>query len=266
VLAFDFSADVERTTNGFNLTYADHMALHNGSELRLDNGGGDKIRVRLLADFPDYLPAPRNDEPNNVRASDPFGLVIAANQLYIADYDSNSVRVVDLENGEASTLMNFGSLPGGLKAVPDNIRFFGDQLLVTLLTGPPFPVDAAQVRIVDPTTGSHEPFITGLTTAIDVLPIRGRGRTSEFLTLEFSVDIWAGKPGRLRSYSSPDAVPVIVANCLNAPTSMARDERTGALFITEIFTGRIVKVAASQVTGANSVFGFDPQPIAAGAQ
>ena len=198
-----------------------------------------------MADFPDYTPEPRTDEPNNVRPSDPFGLVIAANQLYISDYDSNSIRVVDLQSGEATTLTIFAPLSSGrfgAEAGPASIRFFGDQLLVSLLTSNPFPTGGAQVRIVDPATGSDEPFITGLTTAIDVLPIRGRGRASEFLTLELSADMHAGTPGRLRRYSSPNAAPVVIANCLNSPTSMARDERTGALYITEIFTGRIVKV------------------------
>lgn len=264
VLAIDFTPHVEQGTEGFTLTLADQQSLKLGEELILTNGGGDKIKVRLMADFPDYTSEPRADEPNNVRPSDPFGLVIAANQLYISDYDSNSIRIVDLQSGEATTLTSFAPLSTGrfgAEAAPSSIRFFGDQLLVPLSSGHPFPTGEAQVRIVDPATGSDEPFITGLTTAIDVLPIRGRGRASEFLTLELSADMQAGKPGRLRRYASPDAAPTIVADCLNLPTSMARDERTGDLFVTEIFTGRIVKVAASQVSVADSSFGFEPQPI-----
>ncbi|HEX6189645.1 MAG TPA: ScyD/ScyE family protein [Pyrinomonadaceae bacterium] len=270
VLAIDFTPHVEQTTEGFNLTWADQFALHNGSEVSLDNGGGDKIKVRLLADFPDYVPEPRKDEPNNVRPSDPFGLVISANQLYIVDSDTNAVRIVEIQTGETTTLTNFAPVSAGhfsAEAIPVGIRFFGDQLLVTLLTNYPFPADAAQVRIVDPATGSDEPFITGLTTAVDVLPIRGRGRTTEFLTLELSADMQAGSPGRLRRFSSPDAMPVVVAPCLNSPTSMARDERTGALYITEIFTGQIVKVDPSVIPeGGTNSFGFEPQPIAAEAR
>ena len=82
--------------------------------------------------------------------------------------------------------------------------------------------------------------------------------------LELCFDMQAGKPGRLRRYTSPDDAPVVVADCLNSPTSMARDERTGELFITEIFTGRIVKVSAPAIAnGVDSVFGFEPQPISA---
>ena len=295
VLAIDFTPHVEQTTAGFTLTYADHLALRSGSKVNLDNGGGDHIRVRLVADFPDYTSEPRTGEPNNVRPSDPFGLVISANQLYIVDSDSNALRVVDLQTNEAATLTTFAPLspggavegvvgsviPGGsvlsnslaapspasVEAIPASIRFYGDQLLVTTLTGSPFPTAAAQVRIVDPATGSDAPFITGLSTAIDVLPLRGRGRTSEFLTLELSADAQSGAPGRLRRYTSTGAAPIVVADCLNSPTSMARDERTGELFITEIFTGRIVKVSASALAnGVDSVFGFEPQPISSTAR
>lgn len=267
VLAVDFSSQVERTTSGFMLTVADHLALQSGSEVNLDHGGGDKIKIRLVADFPDYVAEPLTAELNNVRASDPSGLVIAATDLYVVDSNNNLVRQIDIQTGEATKLTEFAPVSPGrseVNAVPVSIRFFGDQLLVSLLTSDPFPISAAQVRIVDPATGSDEPFITGLTTAFDVLPIRGSGRASEFLTLELSADMQAGRPGRLRRYASPDAAPVVVADCLNLPTSMARDERTGDLYITEIFTGRIVKVATSRVLGAgNNLFGFEPQPISA---
>ena len=247
VLAIDFTPRVEQTTTGFTFTYADHEALRSGAELSLSDGGGDQIKLRLVADFPDYTPEPRAGEKQNVRPSDPFGLVIAANHLYIVDSDSSAIRVVDIQSGDASTLTAFAPLASGaseVEAIPASIRFFGDQLLVSLLTGPPFPTAAAQVRIVDPATGSSAPFITGLTAATDVLPVRGRGRTSEFLTLELSADMQAGEPGRLRRYASAEAAPVVVADCLNMPTSMARDERTGDVFITELFTGQIIRVAA----------------------
>jgi hypothetical protein len=182
VLAVDLTQHVERDTAGFTLTYAHHLALQSGSELSLDHGGGDKIKLGLVADFPDYALEPRPDEPNNVRPSDPFGLVIAANQLYIVDSDSNAVRIVEMQTGETTTLTNFAPVSSGrseAEAIPASIRFFGDQLLVTFLTGYPFPTGAAQVRIVDPATGSDSPFITSLTTAMDVLPIRGRGHAAD---------------------------------------------------------------------------------------
>ena len=131
-----------------------------------------------------------------------------------------------------------------VEAVPDSIHLFEDQLLVTLLSGFPFPLGGAQVRTVDPDTGANTPFITGLTSAIDVLPVRVSRCSTAFLTLEFSADqLVPGLPGRLRYFTSPAAAPSVVADCLVTPTSMARDARTGKIYITEISTGRVIKVS-----------------------
>jgi hypothetical protein len=127
--------------------------------------------------------------------------------------------------------------------VPDSIHLFGGQFLVTLLSGFPFPPSVAQVRIVDPRTGDNQPFNTGLTSAIDVLPVKTSGGGDEFLTLEFSTDQVAQAPGRLQLFTSPDGSPVVVANCLITPTSMVLDPKTGSLFVTQIFTGRVIEVA-----------------------
>ena len=130
--------------------------------------------------------------------------------------------------------------------MPDSIHLFGGQFLVTLLSGFPFPPDVAQVRIVDPHTGGDEPFITGLTSAIDVLPVKTGGGGDEFLTLEFSTNQLAQAPGRLQLFPSPSGPPAVIADCLITPTSMALD-RKGSLFVTEIFTGRIIEVIVAGV-------------------
>src|SRR6185369_11668639 len=113
-------------------------------------------------------------------------------------------------------------------------------LLVTLLSGFPFPIGNAQVRAVNIASGTNSAFITGLTSAIDVLPANGGG----FLTLEFSTDMLnPAAAGRLSFYSSNSASPEVVANCLISPTSIAQDKKTDDLYVTEIFTGRVVKIA-----------------------
>src|SRR5213080_3488768 len=83
-------------------------------------------------------------------------------------------------------LFPFG--PPAIDPVPDSIHRFGGQFLVTLLSGFPFPPGVAQVRMVDAHTGNDKPFITGLTSAIDVLPVKTPGGGDDFLTLEFSTD------------------------------------------------------------------------------
>ena len=245
VLSIHFSANSEKNTNGFTLSLTDQINLNNGATVDLINGGGDKMSIELLVNFPDYVPEPRPGLPNGVRQSNPFGLALHGNQLYVPDASANIVRAVEIESGAFSTLTTFAPVannrgfgPPVVEAVPDSVRLVGKQLLVTLLTGFPFPIGNAQVRTVDIATGTNAPFITGLSSAIDVLPAGDGG----YLTLEFSTNMLAPNPGRLSYYASPTATPVAVANCLISPTSMAQAPKAGDLFVTEIFTGRVMKI------------------------
>jgi hypothetical protein len=256
VLEVHFSANAENISSGFTLTKADQSALKSGAKLVLDNGAGDKLTIKLLADFPDVMPAPRPDLPDNTVSSNPFGVVVTGNLLYVVDASFNLIWTVQLNTGATAVLTRFASLPNPLfpfgppavEPVPDSIHLFGGQFLVTLLSGFPFPPDVAQVRTVDPHTGGDEPFITGLTSAIDVLPVKTRGGEDEFLTLEFSTDQLAQAPGKLQLFTSPAGPPAVIADCLITPTSMALDPKTGSLFVTEIFTGRVIEVAVAGVS------------------
>lgn len=249
VLALRLSAHTERATQGFTLTSADHVALDSGQRLTLRDGAGNKLNAELVVDFPDFVPQPLPFFAGNVRNSNPFGLQSDCDSLYVVDAGLNSVVEVDIRSGSFETLTEFAPLPNPLPfgppvsdAVPDSIRQFGDQLLVTLLTGFPFAPGVAQVRAVDLKTGDNRPFITGLTSAIDVLPLKTRGDKRPFLTLEFSADLLAGSPGRLQRFAAPGAAPTLIADCLITPTSMARDPQSGTLFVAELATGRIVTI------------------------
>ena len=253
VLALHFSANAERTTLGFTLIPADYAALDGGAKLTLDNGRGDKLTVELIVDFPDSVPNPLPFFLNNARNSNPFALELIGNQLYVVDAGLNRVVTVDLASGDFETLTTFppiqNPLPFGppvVEAVPTSIREHDGQLLVTLFRGFPFPPGAAEVQSVDPDTGSRETFIANLTSAIDVLPVKDRGGDTDFLTLEFSANLLAGAPGRLQFFETPAGPPTVLANCLITPTSMARDPRTGVLFIAELAFGRIVTIDAAQ--------------------
>ena len=246
VLAVQFDANVERQTTGFSLSLADQSTLKSGGKLSSGNGGGERLSVELVADFPDYTPEPNPLDPNNVRPSNPFGIEIAGDRLYIADAAANAVREVDLATGTFNTLTTFAPLlnnrgfgPPVVEAVPDSIHLVDNQLFVTLLSGFPFPIGNAEVRTVDIASGTNTLLISGLTSAIDV----ARGDNGGLLTLEFSTDMLApGTPGRLSFYASPSANPIVVANCLITPTSLVQDAKSGDLFVTEIFTGRVVKI------------------------
>jgi hypothetical protein len=125
--------------------------------------------------------------------------------------------------------------------VPTGIRYSEGQLLVTLFRGAPFAPGTSQVQAIDPQTGAQAPFITGLKTAIDVLPLR-EGDDSGYLVLQHaSSGLFFDSPGHLLGFDSSDDSPTIIADCLSRPTSMTLDEQTGTLYVTEL-AGRVVAI------------------------
>jgi hypothetical protein len=97
------------------------------------------------------------------------------------------------------------------------------------------------VQTIDPLTGDQAPLITGLKTAIDVLPILD-GDGVRYLVLQHtSSGFFFGSPGSLLGFGTPSDPPVIIADCLTLPTSMALDEKTGVLYVTES-AGRVVAI------------------------
>lgn len=235
------------------LTREDQFRLANGETIFLGRAGLlntsflPPATLRVIVNFPDFTPAPRPGIPNNVRASNPFGLVLHSNTLYVADASQNNIRTVDLDDGSIGTLVTYpprvNPLPFGppvIDAVPDSLRLFGNKLLVTFLTGFPFPPGAADVRQFDLGTNTDSQLIGGLTTAIDVLPVNDSGNS--FYTLEFSTNMLMGAPGRLQRFDLPNA-PTVISSTLISPTSMARHPANSDLLVTEIFTGRIMRVS-----------------------
>jgi hypothetical protein len=251
ILAVHLSVEVEKTTTGFALTLADHQALKDGQTLTFSNGGGDKITVSLVADFPDYVPDPVPFlPPTNVRHSNPFGITGIGDELYVADGGRNLIFEVDADTGTFTTLATFppiaNPLPFGspvIEAVPDSVRAYNGQLYVTLLRGFPFLPGLGAAVTVDPTTRTVSPLISGLASAIDILPVKTKGATS-YLTLEISTDFLANAPGRLQRFATPagPGVPVVTCGPLIGPSNMVRDEKTGTLYITSIFTGAIIQI------------------------
>jgi hypothetical protein len=251
VLAIHFSANLEKTTAGFTLTVANQQALASGQKVTLWSGGVEKITVELVANFPDYTPNPLPTLPGNVRGANPFDLVVVADQVYVTDGGQNSLRRVDIPTGAFSTLATFPNIPNPLfpgvggpfvEAVPTGLRISGGQLLVNLFTGFPFPAGTSQVLSVDPETGVQAPFITGLKTAIDVLPIR-EGSGTHYLVLQHASGDgpFFIPPGLLMRLDTPSGPPTVIADCLTSPTSMTLDKKNRTLYVTEL-AGRIVAI------------------------
>jgi hypothetical protein len=135
-------------------------------------------------------------------------------------------------------------------AVPDGIRVFGDKLLVTFLTGFPFATGRAEIRSVELATGKQATFIAGLTTALDVLPVKTRLGADQFYVLEISSNLAQGTPGRLLRFDSPTATPIVIAGGLIGAVGITRDARSGDLFISETFTGVFFRSPATSTTSA----------------
>ena len=237
------------------LTSVQHAALDTGATVTLVNAEGVPLSIRLVADLPDWRPAPTTAFPNNVKASHLYGIETWQKSLFVVDAGHNDIKEVSRKDGSWSVFVTFPPIPnptpvGGpfIEAVPSNIRRFGNQMLVPLLTGFPFVPGLAEVRRVSLKDASDEQFIGGLTSAMDILKAGdddeklAPGDGSSFYTLEFSTNMLMGAPGRLRYYATPDATPVNLLSNLITPTSMTRDEETGNIYITNIGPGIVTKV------------------------
>jgi len=256
LLAIHFSAAVEKTTTGFTLTPGNQQTLADGGKVTLSNGSG-RIKIELIANFPDFTIDPTT--PSGFRNVNPFDVVVVENQAYVTDGGQNLVWQVDIATGTFSPLATFPRIPnplfnpappppgiGGpfLEAVPTGIRYFDGHLLVTLFRGFPFPPGVSVVEQIDPLTGNHSPLITGLRTAIDVLPLEGHYLVLQHTSGTTILPPFITAPGLVLDFATPAGPPTVVTNCLTRPTSMTYDERTGLLYVTEL-GGRVVEVAGA---------------------
>ena len=249
VLAIHFSAHVERVTSGFVLSPDDQQTLADGGRVRLGTGD-DKVTIEMVVDLPDFTPNPTPAFPANVRGGNPFDVAAIGDQLYVTDGGQNALYAIDVPSHSFSVLATFapianplfGTLGGPtVEAVPTGIRESNGQLLVTLFRGFPFPAGTSVVEQVDPSTGSHAPLIAGLKTAIDVLPVSDDGDSSDYLVLQHALGPVVSGAGSLTRFPAAGP-PVVLTSCLNRPSSFVRDDKTGAIYVTEAFIGRLVVV------------------------
>lgn len=247
VLELTLPGNYEDLASGFTLQFAHHATLAAGETVMLANTNSQNMSIRMIANLPDYVAEPLGDDADNVRASNLYGLELYRTSLYVVDASLNLLYKVNIEDGQYSVFAVFPpiAIPDGptVEAVPDNVHRVGNKLLIALLTGFPFPAEGAEIRRVSLQDASQETFIPALTTAIDVLHV---DEDDSYFTLEFSMDFLSGAPGRLRYYSTPNAPAVDITSTLITPTSMARDEQTGDIFVTNIFPGLITRVTDLQ--------------------
>jgi hypothetical protein len=236
VLKITFSAAVDDIAGTFRMTPALQQQIADGFEVRLDDGAGSTALVSLLADMPDV-----NPDPNvRYRFSNPWALELSTDgaTLYAADAAMNALIKIDTASGRWQRIARFPSFqnpgtvgPPMIDTVPTSVRVYGNDLLVSFLSGFPFPPGAGRVYLVNPVTGAFSPFINGLTSATDVLVVPTTSERPIFLTLEFSVAQTATPPapGRLTRFDTP--APTVVAANVPAAVSMVWDESTRSLFV-----------------------------------
>jgi hypothetical protein len=248
LLAVRFSSNPESVGKEFALQPADHFRLADGLPVEIDHGAGEKATVEVITDFRDVTP-----DPNTiVRGSNPFGMDLDAsdaNTAYVVDSGLNKLVRVDLTTGRARTVTTFppirntGFGPPVSDTVPTSVHAFGDRLLVTYLSGFPFTPGVSGALIVDPKTGATQQFIGAGTTAMDLV-WRDLSGHPQFFMIEFSANLAAenAPPGRLIQY---DTLPGQTLQAgLITPVGLALNPKTGDLFVSELGTGRILKVAA----------------------
>jgi hypothetical protein len=246
VIEARFDQDIDSVTGKFIMTTQHQQVLADGGEAIISDGSGSTARLVVLARFPISEPA-----PNVVyRFSNPWGMALSQDGrvLYVNDASSNTVIRIDTSSGRWRRIARFPPTPNPgpvgppfQDAVPTSVRLYGDQLLVSFLSGFPFIPGNARVQALNPDSGTIEPFINGLTSATDVL---WRETTSgpQFFVLEFSTNQSASPapPGRLLQLDATGTK--VLAAPLITPVNMAYDEATKELFILEL-RGQIHRLA-----------------------
>ncbi|MCK9539823.1 ScyD/ScyE family protein [Dokdonella sp.] len=248
VLAMYFLPAAEIDATGFTITPADQQALAQGEFIKLTDGNGNAMWVHMVTKFPNFAPEPLPGIPDNIALSNPFGIAAQDTSYYVTDGGRNLVWRID--RGEASEFVKFPNIPnplfehhvGGpfIQAVPTSIIGVHGKLLVTLFRGAPFATGVSTVEEIDASTGEDLPMLTGLTTAIDIIP--SFGGVPPWLVLEMSASgPFFNGPGTLLQFDDPAEPPTTLADCLEAPTSMTLDRGSGTLYVTER-TGKLVSV------------------------
>jgi hypothetical protein len=242
VLRLVFSQPLDRLDSSFALTPADHGALADGRTVRLANASGESVWIRLVVDFKDARP----DAATNVRGSNPFHMIASQHDdgLLVVDSGQNALLKLD-RNSWPQVIVRFppiaqapGIIPPFSDAVPTAVRHLnGNRYLVSLLTGVPFTPGVASVRVVNAITGQWSELLTGLTSATDVLVIG-----SQIYVLQISTNLSVGAPGQLIRFRNRDAAPEVVATGLIGASGMIYDPARDAIFISELFAGRITRI------------------------
>lgn len=243
ILEAVFNNDVDTLAGTFTITAQHQRTLAEGYPVELNDGAGGTVTLSLLFDVPDST-----REGAGFRFSNPWSLAVSADgrNLWLADASTNGLSRIELGTGRVRRVYTFPAQrnptpvgPPMVDAVPTSVRVYGDELIVSVLTGFPFVGGQSQAYVVQPNQRTAHQFIGDLSSAVDIAWRERAGQRSQFWVLEFSTNQLASPPapGRLLRYDTAD--PVVVNNQLQAPVSMAFDEAGGRLYVLEL-SGRLL--------------------------
>jgi hypothetical protein len=246
ILKFTLSTDVDKVTGTFTLTAPNQNDLSLGKTISLSDGSGNTATCEVVTQFRPGVP-----DPNTIwRNSHPYAMTSLASQpgtIYAADAGRNVVWQVDAATGKTKALTQFAPTPNPapgppvIEPVPDSIQSYGDQLLVTLLSGAPFVNGQSRVVAVDPVTGAQNLFIAVLSSAIDVGYVPQALNRPIFYVLQYSSSLTTGGAGQLLRYDT--AAGKVYVDNLKGPSSLVTDPVTGTVYVAERSAGDILAVA-----------------------
>lgn len=189
---------------------------------------------------------------NAVQLRNPFDMTFDEDgTAVVSDATENGVAI-QTENGTTRFFHRFAPLENPdegkrfIDAVPTGIWSDGDEFLLTLTTGCPYPQTGGQLVAID-RERNQRTLVDGLSMPIDVVRDEaGSLWLLEFARFEPGGDCFSGQgyqphSGRLSRVEADGTVTPVLTE-LNFPAGMAFDSN-GRLLISELFAGRVVQIS-----------------------
>ncbi len=202
----------------------------------------------------------RSMEPlNAVRLVNPFDITFAPDGRPVVTDASDNGVAIETADGRTEFIHRFGQLTDPEAAsrqidpVPTGIRRLGDEYLVTLTGGCPYPAGSGRVVAIDGNQDSRV-VVDGLNMPIDVTTdAQGTIWVLEFARFDPEASCFTGEgymsgTGRLSRLDGGRVVTV--ADDLSFPGAVvAADD--GSLYVSEVFAGRVLRLTPATEAAAD---------------
>jgi DNA-binding beta-propeller fold protein YncE len=243
ILKWEFDRAVDSVTETFALTSQQTNSLSQGETVNFVQNS-ISVSGTVLANFPDAV----SDPTVGARPANIFGMTTDGTNLYVANAGMNLLYKVSLADGAHSVLATFPARPNPsslgppmLDAVPDDAYYWKGEVLVSFLTGFPFPSQYAQVLAVNPTTGQTSEFIQQVNLAIGIAASQPQASDSALFVLEYSAGSF-GSAGQLLRFSSRAGARLSISTTVGNPTGLAVDPVRRFVYVADNANGRVFRI------------------------